>query len=77
MEGQNALTRGNKWVFSQLVFESDGKGKETHYKIDPQNGNVLAVTRVVGATTSNTDPLNLVLGENVSREQLADINGDG
>ncbi len=64
-------------VFNQMVFESDGRGLETHYQIDPRNGNVLSMTRVVGGSLPDLTPYSSSLGGNVTNHLFADFNGDG
>ncbi len=42
-------------VFNQLTSETDELGRQTLYEIDPTNGNVLSITRVVGTVEGGDD----------------------
>ncbi|MCA9128677.1 MAG: VCBS repeat-containing protein [Planctomycetales bacterium] len=64
-------------LFNQLVYESDGRGKQTLYKIDPTNGNTLAMTYVVGNPVSTLDAQTLTLGDISGQHTFADVTGDG
>ena len=62
--------------FSQLVYQSDGRGNQTHYKIDPTNGNILAVTRSIGSPSTGAETIERTLGTEFKNLQLADLNND-
>ena len=48
-------------VFNQLTRSTDELGRETLYEIDPNNGNTLSVTQVVGLRDSASDETNDVV----------------
>jgi len=63
-------------LFSQMIFESDGRGQQAHYQVDPRNGNLLTMTRVIGSDMPALAPFELSLGANVSNALYAELNGD-
>ncbi|WP_158230985.1 peroxidase family protein [Rhodopirellula bahusiensis] len=77
-EPQTVFSRTFRYdpIFNQMVYESDGLGRQTLYQIDPRNGNVLSVTNEVGSQRSFPEDTSIAIDVSGADYRYIDFDGD-